>query len=710
MKPIINSTIYCLAAIILSCNQNQVNINITSTEPGNYDSTWWNRTPLRFVQTNLREIDAYDMIIDDYVQSLIDASVNFVLLSVGGQVANYPTKLSFHYRNPYINGDLVGDAVRSLQENGIRVMARFDFSRLNESIALENPDWLYVGTHGGFVNYNGQVHTCINGAYQQKYGFEILREAIMSYPFDAIFFNMAGYVTSDYSQVYHGICQCNNCKTRFYDSTGYALPLRPDMNDHVYRLYADFQRTTHTELNNRITRFIQDLDPKLILCVYNPDGGIFRSESGTAFTSDHYWNYHATENVKRVLGSFNNRSPFDTYNYLMGMDYRHVATSPNIGRLFLPQQMLNGGALGIYFIGHMNNQYDRVFLPAVKDIYKFHQTHEEFFTNLKSQSSVGLIMGSGQENRGIMKMLIEEHIMFDLIFASAIGTGHLPRKLEDYDVLILSNISNMDDIFISVIDDYVKSGGKILATGFPGINDETGKPLNNIRLRSLGVLSDFETLNEPRSSYLLVTEKDKARLGQSEFHDFDLIMMNSRFLKVKPIDNMNSFLKLIPNIMHGPPEKCYFTDSEITDFPGLIANEFGKGEAVFIPWQIGSQYYWKGNNAQRALFLSALQNILKVTTSLETNASPLIEMTHMINRNEAFEWIGMINHSGQLGNAFREPVEIHNTTIRVKPQKPIKTIYLMRADEEVKFKQSEEWVEFIVPKVWDFEMALCVYK
>lgn len=50
----------------------------------------------------------------------------------------------------------------------MKLLARFDFSRLNEQIALKHPDWLYKSVNGNRVNYNGQVHTCLNGMYQQE--------------------------------------------------------------------------------------------------------------------------------------------------------------------------------------------------------------------------------------------------------------------------------------------------------------------------------------------------------------------------------------------------------------------------------------------------------------------------------------------------------------------------------------------------------------
>lgn len=706
MKKLLPVSFVCFALLMLSCN-NSKQIDLSAIDPGHYDTTWYNHTPLRFIQTNLSEIDA-EMDVDAYIKAIEDISANFVIFNVGGITANYPTRLPFHFRNPYLKGDLTGEVLKKLHEKGIKVIGRFDFSKVDESIADKKPEWLYVGTDGKNINYYGKVHTCVNGGYQQEYGFEILKEAITAYPLDAIFFNMGGYQTSDYSQVEHGICQCESCKKRFRDSTGLTLPLKPDMDSPVYRQYRAFQRSTSDDLFQRIKVFVKNLNPNIVLV--HEVGEIIRSESGTGYTSAQDWNYHATENVKRVLGSYKDKTPNDSYNYLMGMDFRHTATSPNIGKIYMVEQMLNGASPGIYVMGRLENQYDRVFLPTLKELFGFHKANEKLFTNIRSLNKIGLVMGSTQEYRGIMKLLIEGHIMFDLIKQSAVGSADAPRKLEEYDALILGNITDMDDNFVSTIDNYVNNGGKLLATGFPGINDGIGTPINKIRLQSLGVMAEYEMFPRTQSTYLTVSDKDRSALGQNEFKDFSLIMMYSGFLKCKTTGNSESYLKLLPHTRQGPPEKVFFSDADVTDFPGIIANSYGKGRSVLIPWQIGSQYNWKGNNAHRDLFTAAIENLLKVESSLITDASPLIEMTHEGNRNSVFEWIGMINHSGQLGDAFLEPVPIYNTTIRFKPVKPVNEIRLVRSGERLKFKQNEGWVECVVPKVDDFEMILYLYK
>lgn len=127
-------------------------------DPGKLDSTWWNRMPLRIIQTNLRETDAL-MDQDSYMRTIEDASANVVILNVGGIVANYPTQLPFHHKNIFMKGNLVRDLVTKLHAKGIKVIGRFDVSKINEELALKKPEWLYVGTNGKNVNYNGQVHT-----------------------------------------------------------------------------------------------------------------------------------------------------------------------------------------------------------------------------------------------------------------------------------------------------------------------------------------------------------------------------------------------------------------------------------------------------------------------------------------------------------------------------------------------------------------------
>src|SRR5690554_1060600 len=101
-----------MAIPLISCGQSkQSDFDLSLIDPGSYDGTWWNRTPIRLTQTNFPAIHA-SMDVNDYVQTLLDASANAVLFNTGGIVASYQTQLPLQYKNPHMGTrDFVGDLI-----------------------------------------------------------------------------------------------------------------------------------------------------------------------------------------------------------------------------------------------------------------------------------------------------------------------------------------------------------------------------------------------------------------------------------------------------------------------------------------------------------------------------------------------------------------------------------------------------------------------
>ena len=703
-----NLTILFLLILFSNSCTDRTDLFLNEIDPGSYDKTWWNRTPVRLIQTNLPEIEG-SMDREKYLNSILEASANTLLFNTGGIVANYQTKLPFQWKNPYIGDqDLVADLIKMLHEKGIRYIARFDFSKLDSSIATLKPEWLYRDADGNPQIFNGLYSACINGDYYQKYSFEILKEAINNYDFDGIFFNMMGYTGPTYAGTFKGICQCENCRRRFMEFSGHRLP--KDENDINIKEYRRFQKLTSEELYNKITAFIKQQNPDLVIYNYNSIGTSWiASESGSSMSSGPDDIYHATKNVKKVLGSFKDRTPVNLIMGFQAIGYRNIISSPNLLRNWWLENMLHGAPVSFVVVGTLVHYEDRAFFPVANELFAFHKKFGKLFTNIQAVNNIALIPGQSGEFDGMIKLLSEEHIMYDVIIPSQAGSSGTPRKLEDYEMLILADIREMTDSLVDQLDRYVEKGGKLLVSG-----SSSGVIINgngHLRFKSLGVEPEYRLFNKEQATYLKVSDNERQKLGEDLFKDFSLVMMNSDFLKCVPKKDATGYLRLLTGNMYGPAEKTYYRESEITEFPGIIETEYGKGKTVFIPWQIGSEYNLKGNYAQRSVFLSSIRNLLNTGRLLETNASPMVEITHMRNLNGAFEWVGMINHSGFMGTSVREPVTIYNTQIRIKPLKPVKEIRLIRTGSSVKFSQSSGgFIQFNVKEVRDFEMALLLYK
>lgn len=702
------STLTFLLLNSLSFGQKTIaDFDYAALEPGSYDGTWWNREPIRLIQTNFPAIHA-SMSVEEYINALIDVSANTVLFNTGGIVANYQTELDFQYKNPHMGDrDFVNELITKAHENGIRYIARFDFSKLHSNIADENPNWLYVGTNGENQRFNGLVSTCINGSYYQERSFEILKEAIDNYPLDGIFFNMMGYTGATYAGDYQGICQCVSCKKRFKEFSGLDLPITND--DPAIGEYRNFQRETSRELYTKITDFIKTRDPNLIVYNYNDVGTswIASESGGTPLRDGPEYIYNATNNVKQVLGSYKDVSPVNLTMGFLAIGYRNIMNNPNLLRGWMLENMMHGAPLGFVVVGTLSHYEDRAFLPKARDLYSFHKTHEKLFTNVQSVSNIALIQERGGDDaRGMIRLLSEEHIIYDIINPSQVGGTRLPRMLDEYELVIANNIVGMDEELAAILDRYVRRGGKLLVAGnmLPNGISEGKKRIN---LKSLGVEPVFGVFPKSQATYLKVSNTDKQILGQSTA--FSLMMMNSTFLKCTLSPNAKGYFRLLPTNLYGPAEVTWYEEDEITDFPGVIYHEFGEGKSVFIPWNIGAEYEQWGNYAHRSLVLGTINKLLSVKASIETDAPAAVEMTRLSNINEQFEWIGMINHSGFLGNSVREPVMITDATVRFKPLKEVKRVRLLKAETDIAFQETDGWIECIVPQIDDFEMLLCLY-
>ncbi|MDQ1914514.1 family 10 glycosylhydrolase [Paenibacillus sp. GD4] len=669
---------------------------------------WWEQKPLRLIQTNLREIDAR-LDIDEYIASLEEFSANVLLFNVGGIVANYPSALEFHYVNPNLKGDFVGQVIERVHERGMKFIARFDFSRLNEQCALPNPDWLYRSIEGKIVNYNGQVHTCINGFYQQEYSLDILREVAERYPIDGIFFNMHGYVTHDYSYNYYGICQCGSCRKRFLEYTGHErLPLQEDPNDPVFRDYEKFRTETVRELFLRRVEVVKSINPHIAICNYTHSGtDIFRKESNTGMNRPlPEWNYSATENVRTVRGTWDGMAVSNSAVHFVDYAMRHTAVSPHLTGLRLVQNLVNGGGLDYYVIGTLINQDDRLCFDLVKDIYRFHQKHEDYYSNLTSLAEICLVVpesssmyGSKNELKGIMRIFAENHVQYDLLHDSMLQSPQIDEKLRRYKLLILADQRSMSDEAVQAVDRFVEGGGKLLATGFTSTCDLKGHPMGRIRLQSIGA-REFVLKPQTQGAYFRIRETDKTIL--KHFEQIDLVYLYGEALECKLGEGAAGFLGLIPSCMFGPPEKCYITEE--TDTAGLIHNRYGKGESAYIPWGIGAHYEKLSNHGHARLLMAAIRDVLSHRESLQVTASPLVEIC--LYQGPSRRLVSAVNGSGQLGTAFHAPIPIRDIRFTLRADSEPSRVYRLRRSGDIPFVYSNGQLSFHLDELDLFETVV----
>ena len=671
-------------------------------------SEWWRRNPMRMIQTNLREIDT-DFDVDWYVKDLKSYKADVVLFNTGGAVSNYPTHVEDHYQNPFLRNDLVGEVIDKVSREGIKFISRFDFSKIHKSIGDRHPEWLYKSVDEDHVCYNEYYHTCINGHYQQTIAKSVIEEVVNRYPVNGVFFNSIGYLVVDYSMAYHGICQCANCRERFLDFSGLPLPRVEDPNDFGFRRYLQFRENTIDDWFCNIRRLIKPRNEEIAICAARHKYcDIWRKESHSSLeTLNNEWGYQAGANVKVVSCTWDDSVVTNSAVHFIDFPFRHSGVTDNLTALRLAQDIANAGWLDFYVIGTLDNQYDKVAMPSVRELYSYYEQNRRYYTDVRPFADVCVIndtspFSNKAEFRGIYNLLAQSHILFDVI-NSDILEENFDAKSKKYKIIILPDIQRIGEKAIETIDNFVYSGGHIVCTGMTGCRDMSGNPQGVSRLAASGIRSLVKTHGPQKGTYFSVGTHDHSSLR--EVDDLDVICFIGSLSEYEVEEQCTTFLRHTGPVMFGPPEKCYFSD--LTHVPGVICNRYGRGTSVFFPWSIGGNYYHMGNHAHKRLLLSSLKDIIRYRSAVRTDAHPSVEITSQIHREGRWRLVSFVNHSGQIGSAFFGPLPIERICVAINSGMEPRRVFSLYAMREMDYDYDDTGnVNFVLDTLGLFETVV----
>lgn len=544
-------------------------------------SHWWTDYPWRMVQTNLRETDMVDMDAQTYVACLKEMNATLAMINTGGIVASYPTKVEDHTQSEFLLGDSLHTLIEECHKAGIRVIARMDFSKARRAVYERHPDWAYRDKNGKIVDYNGDVHMCICGGFQQQKALEILREVTQLLPIDGVFINMGGFQTKDYSYHDYGPCHCENCKRLFKQRFGKDIPEKENEEDLTSRMYQVFKQEIVEETRDRINSLLKSIDSEIAV-----DGvDFFRRESNTEYKrGGTLWQYNASSSVR----SIHSLKPecvcsSATVDYI-GFYYRHVSVGTELHALRMWQAIANYGALDYYLIGRMDNHRDKSAFAAVKTAFSYMAAHETQYRGMCPSADV-LVIREGkhmasEEARGWIRVLTERHI---LLAEAEPAAAWASNSFSRFKAIILTNLRELPTRAAAMLDAYVQEGGCLICTGATGIWDERGGQRENLPLSCLGTKQIFQYRRDLASAMLEISSQEK--LLFPSLSNTELVYFGDDFLFVDYEDTVQSYLRLTPPQPLGPPERCYCL--EATDTPGLAVNFYGAGKAIHIPWLAG---------------------------------------------------------------------------------------------------------------------------
>lgn len=635
---------------------------------GRFDrKTWW-RHEYRVLQTNLREIDAQE---DprEIARATRAFGANVLLSNIGGIVAFYPTALDYHYRNPFLRGDFSGEMVAAAHAEGLAYVGRFDLSKALKPAFDAHPDWFMQNRDGSAREYAGAYQACPNGGWAQDYSLQILREGVEQHDIDGLFFNMTAFARTDYADVEHGICVCDNCRRRFRALYALDLPARDDGSDPNWPAYMQFQQRIMAELSEKARGVIQAARPNVPLMDFF-GGVVARGEVQRRVSRKApEWPYAMGEQTRWAMSSMPGKAFSATSAAHIDYPWRQVTESAANHRLRFAQALGTGAKLDLYLMGTLADQDDPRYLDDISRLFHWHAANERHYTGLVPTARVAIYNGASplqsaatgiaryaaNAARGAYQALVDARIPFWMT------NGAQLRKAGDaraYDVVMLPHVLTLSDSDAAALDAFVAAGGLVIATGYTGAMGADGA-LRQTPAMASSPIARFGAVQEGHG-WSLDMRKAAIPLGQGR------MPIDADFFTVEARAGAVSLIPFAPDQRFGPPEFSYAEPGKAArGDAGALAIAHGQGHSVHIPWLPDWLYYRDGLDAHRQLF-SALIARYAPPPVLALEGPGVLEMMVMRQPATGKLLIHVINYSGQRNTRYADPTPAHGLRLGVR--------------------------------------------
>ncbi|GAA1171942.1 alpha-amylase family protein [Nesterenkonia xinjiangensis] len=651
---------------------------------------WWN-TPFRTVQTNLREIDA-GLDVEQTADAIQSFGANTWLISVGGIIANYPSKLACQTVNPVLgereSGDLVGDAVVAAHDRGMRLLGRMDFSKIDARRAEEHPEWCFVSPEGVPQTYNGYRSVCPSGDYYQQKMFDVIEEVMNGYDISGFFFNMMTFNEFDYSRAYWGVCHCAPCLEGFRAfAPGLEHPRSPESSG--YARWRQFTAHVLDDLHARMTAHIHAIRPHVALIMGDKADITFHEANNAVGRA--LWHHHTAEQVSAARSGNQERPVFVNSAAFVDMPYRWAGEDPHRYAQYLVQTIATGAQPSLYLMGRIeDSKYEAV--EAGAEVMRFHRDNERIYTDLRSDAKVALVRTSKPdapdpqrrraEFEGQYLALTEKHVPFDVVRQDRLSE----MDPERYALVILPDLGELRPEEVKALEAVLAAGGGVVATGDSGW--QQGSPQ----------LGGDEPLAQQRAAF--VTQESVRSLHVPVNDSGDLAPVVGGFHVLEPRPGAQVDWLAVGRALYGPPEKCY--GHHPTSHPGWVAGRHGAGVLAYAPWRPGLTY--------RTIGLSAVRDswVTKILTtsgeSLQVRSSLPQQVQIVPGRNHEAAVVHLLNRTGDADQRFMPPVPLAEAALHLDVSWAVSGVRARVADQELEWRQSGRDLTVKTPPLGLFEV------
>jgi hypothetical protein len=564
----------------------------------------------------------------------------------------WPTATGRVHRN-LLGRDVVGESVELLHEHGIAVCAYYS-TILNNWAYNAHPDWRLVpSAPGGLMGAGSRYGPCcpVNQAYLE-FMLAQIEELATGYPFDAFFFDML---------FWPDVCVCESCRRRCREETGADIPDRVEWGDPSWcRFQAARERwlaDTFRRLRDRVRATLSVpvfLNSDLLAC--NWVGGASEEICGLNDLLGGDYDVRAIFEISSALTPSSIQYMYAISGYGGGVS--DLSSTDTLKARAMSAVAFGGQFMAIDAVepdGRVNPRtYERI-REVFEDMLPYQgrvggRLLADVGVYWSSSSRVTLEHDGARLDElpaGAPMAPVDPHWRATQGALAALNDEHLPRvalsradlrRLEEIPLVVLPNVTRMDDEELEAIRAYVAGGGRLYASGRTSLLSTDGVQHDDFLLADLfgchwcGEASEAITYLKPVSEQLSSSlgPVEYVAVGEpSELERWYRIVPSPTVLAVSVEEDADVLMTVtLPyaggrgtrddqdwsNIHSAPPW-------EDTTRPAVVRRRFGAGDVIYSTVDLeGASGRLAG--ASRRLFIDLIRLLLGRPPAFEADAHP----------------------------------------------------------------------------------------
>lgn len=644
-----------------------------------------------------------------------------VLLSAGGIVAFYPTKIPLHHRSNWLgNSDPLGYLVKECRKMNMSVILRTDPHATRQNMYDAHPDYIAVTADGQKRRHwaNPELWvTCALGPYNFEFMTKVNQEIMQLYQPDAIFSNRWHG---------HGVCYCEHCTKNFKAASGLSLPTVTERLDPAYQKWVQWQTDRLKELwflwDGEIrkqqpgARFIPNGFPDKLLTGKHSNFFFADQQARRGFIPP----WSNAKGAKELRAGLGMKPLIGIFSVGIEEEFRWKDSVQNDAeiRIWVAEGTANG--MKPCFVKFGANIFDKRWMNAVEKMYQGYYKNERYLRNTAPMARVGMVYSeqtdqkyggkpwqqrSNEHALGMYHALVEDRMPFEMVNDKLLDADNLKA----FKLLVLPNIAALSDAQCKQLKQFVEGGGSLVATFETSLYDEQGKPRSNFGLADLFGVSYNNSVEGPmRNSYL----KYKNDAATKKFHpvlkgleDVYRIINTIHTVKVTPTTNFPSPVTLIPSYPDLPMEDVFPRVAD-TDIRGIYVREVGKGRIAYIPGDIDRTYWQLFSTDHGKLLSNTIRWALNEDLIVEVKGPGVVDV--VVWRQNSSLTVHLVNLTNpmMMKGPFKElfPVKAQ-VSIKIPGNKKVTGVHLLMSGTKPEFANKAGVITLNVPEILDHEIV-----